>query len=78
METIETQETEMPKTSAPDMRRIEFAVPSPLLEQALEIAAAEGWKPAEFYRVVWMLGINSYTDGSNKRLVNLSLRRKGE
>jgi hypothetical protein len=70
------EQDEMPRTSSPQMARIEFAVPEPVLKQALEIAEAEGWKPAELHRVIWLMGLNSYTEGSNKRLVNESLRKK--
>ncbi|MEH2033389.1 MAG: hypothetical protein V7K67_27840 [Nostoc sp.] len=66
----------MPETSAPNMVKITFAVPEELLQQILDLAASEGWKPAELHRVVWVLGFNAYAEGSNKRLVNRSLRSK--
>ncbi|WP_334709567.1 hypothetical protein [Nostoc sp.] len=66
----------MPETSAPNMVKITFAVPEELLQQIQDLAASEGWKPAELHRVVWVLGFNAYAEGSNKRLVNRSLRSK--
>ncbi|MCC5636288.1 hypothetical protein LC593_10550 [Nostoc sp. CHAB 5844] len=66
----------MPETNAPKMVKITFAVPEELHQQILDLAAAEGWKPAELHRVVWVLGFNAYAEGSNKRLVNQNLRRK--
>lgn len=65
---------DMPETPAPRMSRIEFAVPTPLLEEAKQLAAIEGWKEAELYRVFWERGYASYCEGSNKRLVNKKLR----
>lgn len=66
----------MPPTDAQKMEYIRFAVPAELLKQAEEMAEAEGWKPAEFYRVVWAMGLNLYAEGSNKRLVNRKLRKE--
>ena len=66
----------MPETNAPKMIKINFAVPEELHQQILELADAEGWKPAELHRVVWVLGFNAYAEGSNKRLVNRNLRKK--
>lgn len=66
----------MPETNAPKMLKITFAVPEELHQQILDLAAAEGWKPAELHRVVWVLGFNAYAEGSNKRLVNRNLRKK--
>lgn len=63
-----------PDTAAPNMEYIRFSVPAALLEQANEMARAEGWKPAEFYRVVWTLGLGEYAEDSNKRLINKRLR----
>lgn len=72
------EQEQMPETNAPKMTRIEFAVPEPVLKQALEIAEAEGWKPAEFHRIVWLMGLNTYTEGSNNRLMNSDLRKAKE
>ncbi len=66
----------MPETDAPKMERIEFSVPTPLLEDAREIAQREGWKPAELDRIFWERGFANYAEGSNKRLVNKGLREK--
>ena len=66
----------MPETDAPKMVKITFAVPEALLKQALDLAEAEGWKPAEFHRVVWVLGLSEYAERSNKRMVNENLRSK--
>ncbi|WP_202048567.1 hypothetical protein [Tolypothrix bouteillei] len=65
----------MPETNAPKMTRIEFAIPEPILKQALEIAEADGWKPAEFYRILWFMGLNAYTETANSRLINSELRK---
>ncbi len=62
--------------SSPKMVKISFAVPEEIHKQMLEIAAAEGWKPAELCRLAWVMGMNVYSEGSNKRLVNQSLRNK--
>jgi hypothetical protein len=66
----------MPETDAPKMEYIKFAVPAPLLEEMLELAEAEGWKPAELHRFFWVQGFAAYAEGSNKRGVNRSLRSK--
>ena len=66
----------MPETNAPKMVKINFAVPEELYQQLIDLADAEGWKPAELHRVVWVLGFNAYAEGSNKRLVNKNLRQK--
>ena len=68
----------MPKTDTVRMDRIEFAVPSPLLDEALTLAEADGFKPAEFHRQIWLEGLFAYAEKSNKVLVNRSLRRKAE
>jgi hypothetical protein len=69
-------ETPMPETDAPNMAYIRFAVPQPLLEEALELAQAEGWKPAELHRIFWERGFAAYAEGSNKRRVNRQLRER--
>jgi hypothetical protein len=66
----------MPETNAPKMTRIEFAVPTALLVEAEAIAAVEGWKPAELHRIFWEKGFAVHAEGSNKRLINKSLREK--
>lgn len=66
----------MPETNAPKMTRIEFAVPTALLAEAEAMAAAEGWKPAELHRIFWEKGFAVHAEGSNKRLINKSLREK--
>lgn len=66
----------MPETNAPNMVKITFAVPEVLHQQILDLAAAEGWKPAELHRVAWMLGLSEYAERSNKRLINENLRNK--
>ncbi|MBW4443298.1 MAG: hypothetical protein KME10_19060 [Plectolyngbya sp. WJT66-NPBG17] len=70
------EETEMPETDAPNMEYVRFAVPAPLLQEALELAKAEGWKPAELHRIFWERGFAAYAEGSNKRRVNRSLRKR--
>ncbi|MEH1777164.1 hypothetical protein [Nostoc sp.] len=76
MEEKAVYEVDMPETNAPKMVKITFAVPEELHQQILDLASAEGWKPAELHRVVWVLGFNAYAEGSNKRLVNRNLRSK--
>lgn len=73
---IPLEDPEMPETDAPKMEYIKFAVPAKLLEDALELAAHEGWKPSELHRIFWERGFGSYAEGSNKRGVNKQLRRK--
>lgn len=74
IESNELKEPMSPDTAAPNMEYIRFSVPAALLEQANEMARAEGWKPAEFYRVVWTMGLGQYAEDSNKRLINKRLR----
>lgn len=77
MEKAEVYEVEqMPETNAPKMIKIDFSVPENLLEDALELAKAEGWKPSELHRVFWEKGFAVHAEGSNKRLVNKQLRKK--
>ncbi len=66
----------MPKTDTPQMVEIKFAVPAALLEDALELARIEGWKPAELHRIIWEKGFAVHAEGSNKRLVNKKLRKE--
>jgi hypothetical protein len=66
----------MPETDSPNMVPIKFYVPEPLLKDMLEIAQAEGWKPAELHRIFWERGFAAYAEGSNKRRVNRQLRNK--
>lgn len=60
----------------PNMERIEVYVPAPLLAEARELAAKEGWKLSELFRIFWVTGYGTYCEGSNKRLVNKGLRAK--
>lgn len=64
----------MPPTDAQKMERIEFAVPKPLLDEAIAIAAADGFKPAEFFRQIWLEGLFAYAEKSNQVLTNRKLR----
>ena len=66
----------MPETNAPKMTRIEINVPTALLTEAEALAAIEGWKPAELHRIFWEKGFAVHVEGSNKRLINKSLREK--
>ncbi|MBD2370990.1 hypothetical protein H6G63_30030 [Leptolyngbya sp. FACHB-402] len=66
----------MPETDAPKMEVVKFSVPAPLLEEARELAKAEGWKPAELDRIFWERGFAAYAEGSNKRGVNRNLRKQ--
>lgn len=66
----------MPEDEQPTMEKVSFSVPSPLLSQAKELAATEGWKLSELFRIFWERGFAAYSEGSNKRLVNKGLRKK--
>jgi hypothetical protein len=72
------QDPKMPKSRAPNMVEIKFSVPAPLLADALELAELEGLKPADLYRMFWVMGSGCYAEQSNKRLVNRQLRAKLE
>ncbi|PMB00006.1 hypothetical protein CEN50_04995 [Fischerella thermalis CCMEE 5268] len=74
-ESVHIQVT-MPGTNAPRMIRIDFSVPEALYQEALELAEAEGWKPAELHRIFWEKGFAVHAEGSNKRLVNKHLRER--
>ncbi|MBW4692237.1 MAG: hypothetical protein KME27_10770 [Lyngbya sp. HA4199-MV5] len=67
---------DMPPTDAQKMERIDFAVPKPLLDEAIAMAKEDGFKPAEFFRQVWLDGLFAYAEKSNKVLVNRKLRRQ--
>lgn len=75
MEISNVQIEVMPEINAPKMIKIDFSVPEPLYQQALELAEAEGWKPAELFRVFWVMGFAAHAEGSNKRMVNRNLRK---
>lgn len=66
----------MPEIQAPEMVRIEFPIPAPLYEDFLQLAAIEGWKPAELHRILWEKGFVAHAEGSNKRLINRQLRQR--
>jgi hypothetical protein len=68
--------TPMPETDAPKMIPIKFSVPEPLLNEARELAKAEGWSEAALHRIFWEKGFAAHAEGSNKRLVNRNLRAK--
>jgi len=65
-----------PRSNAPNMVEIKISVPEKLLNDALELAAAEGWKPGELHRIFWATGFSAYAEGSNKRLVNRTLQKR--
>lgn len=62
----------------PNMERIEFHVPTPLLEEARQLAQFEGWRISELFRVFWERGFAAYSEGSNKRLINGEQRVKAK
>jgi hypothetical protein len=64
----------MPPSKSRKMKRIEFVVPEPLLEQSLEMATDEGLAEAEMHRLFWILGRAAYAEMSNKSLTNQKLR----
>jgi hypothetical protein len=74
MESNAQSQVTMPETNAPRMVRIDFSVPEALYKEALELAEAEGWKPAELHRIFWEKGFAVHAEGSNKRLINRRLR----
>lgn len=72
---METAE-KMPKTKAQSKVRVDVYIPSPLKEEIEQIAEADGWTVAEFYRLLILNGLSVYSEQSNKRLVNEQMRRK--
>jgi hypothetical protein len=72
MQLIET----MPKSDSPKMVKTEIYLPAPLVEQALALAEAEGIKPGELHRFIWVLGLADYSERANKRMVAQGLLRK--
>lgn len=66
----------MPEINAPKMVKVDFSVPEPLYKEALELAEAEGWKPAELHRIFWENGFAVHAERSNKRMVNRGLRKR--
>ena len=63
---------ETSETPAPKMTRIDFSVPALLHDDAKAIAAAEGWKESDLYRIFWERGFADYAEDSNKRLAKKS------
>lgn len=61
---------------APIKVSIKFGVSPEQLADALSMAEEEGLPEAEFHRFCWILGLNHYYDGVNKRLVNKRLRQR--
>lgn len=74
-EQLEEAESMSPSKSR-KMKRIEFVVPEPLLEQSLAMAAEEGLAEAEMHRLFWILGRAAYAEMSNKSLTNQKLRHR--
>ena len=66
----------MPKIESPNMVKAQINLPAPLMEQALALAEAEGIKPAELHRIIWILGLADYSERANKRMVAQGLLRK--
>ncbi len=67
---------DMPPKDTEDMEQISIRLPRILLEDVREMAAAEGWTPAQMYRICFEKGSAVHAEGFNKRLVNRNLRRK--
>jgi len=67
-----------PRSNAPNLTEIKISVPASLLQEALDLAEFEGWKPAELHRIFWEKGFAAHAEGSNKRMVNHQLRIKIE
>ena len=76
MQRIMQSINQMPKSDAPKMVKTEIYLPAPLLEQALALAEAEGIKPGEIHRFIWVLGLADYSERANKRMVAQGLLRK--
>lgn len=66
----------MPKTNSENATQISYRVPTPLLQEALQLAELEGWTHSEFHRICWEQGFAAQAEKSNKRLVNKGLRQK--
>lgn len=66
----------MPRTNSENATQISYRVPTPLLDEALELAEFEGWSHSEFHRICWEQGFALQSEKSNKRLVNKGLRQK--
>ncbi|MDJ0704133.1 MAG: hypothetical protein QNJ46_12690 [Leptolyngbyaceae cyanobacterium MO_188.B28] len=65
-----------PRSSSPDLERLNIRVPAPLLKQAKELAKAMGLSEGDFHRDVWLAGLYQLAEKHNKLLVNYSLRQK--
>lgn len=68
----------MPRTKTESKVRVDVYLPKPLIEEIEEIAEADGWTVAEFYRLLILDGLSAYSEKSNKRLVNKQMRKKRE
>lgn len=54
--------------------QIKFTVPKPLLTEMLDLAAAEGRKPADLHRIFWESGFATHAEARNKRMIDRSWR----
>ena len=71
-----TQANEMPKINAESKVKMEVNIPKPLDDKVRQLAKADGWNLAEFYRLLIVNGLAVYAENSNKLLVNERLRNK--
>ena len=67
-----------PRSSSPDLARLNIRVPAPLLRQAKELARTMGLSEGDFHRDLWLSGLYQIAEKHNKLLVNRSLRQKFE
>lgn len=65
-----------PEEENQGMTQITISLPTPLLNEAKELAEFEGYRVTEFHRTLWEKGFAVHAEGSNKRLVNRGLREK--
>jgi hypothetical protein len=71
---MEAEVGKMPRTKAESKIRVDCYIPAPLKSEIEQIAEADGWTVAEFYRLLILDGLSAYSEKSNKRLVNEKMR----
>jgi|GEM_PF-4101774 len=71
-----TEDQELEQEKKGGMTKISFSVPTPLLGEIHEMAEAQGYTRAEFYRLVLAKGLGAMAEEYNKVLVNKQLRGK--
>lgn len=71
---MENDRLNMPETDSEKKVKVDFYLPPTILEEARLMAEGEGLNQREFYRMVFILGLNAYAEQSNKRHINKRLR----